>query len=88
MVCPDHVSQPKPNPEPLLLNCRQLGCAVDQAIYVGDHRRDIEAGRAAGIYTIAAGYGYVHHEEDPSDWGADSLAERSEELTALIADAL
>jgi phosphoglycolate phosphatase len=88
VVCPDHVNRPKPNPEPLLLNCSQLDCAVNEAIYIGDHRRDIEAGRAAGMYTIAAGYGYIHREENPADWGADSLALRSEELPALIADAL
>lgn len=88
VVCPDHVSQPKPHPEPLLLNCSQLGCDVREAIYIGDHRRDIEAGRAAGMYTIAAAYGYIHADEDPADWGADSLAKNSEDLAALIADAL
>lgn len=87
VVCPDHVSQPKPAPEPLLLNCSQLRCAVDEVIYVGDHRRDIEAGRAAGMYTIAAAYGYIHADEDPADWGADDLAAGSEELPALIAAA-
>ena len=87
VVCPDHVSQPKPDPEPLLLNCSQLQCAVDEVIYVGDHRRDIEAGRAAGMYTIAAAYGYIHADENPADWGADSLAASSKELPALIAAA-
>jgi phosphoglycolate phosphatase len=88
VVCPDHVSQPKPHPEPLLLNCSQLDCDVHEVIYIGDHRRDIEAGRAAGMYTIAAAYGYIHADEDPADWGADSLAFHSEDLAALIADAL
>ena len=82
VVCPHHVSRPKPHPEPLLLNCGQLGCGVDEAIYIGDHRRDIEAGQAAGIYTIAAAYGYIHHDEDPAAWGADS-----EDLMTLIAEA-
>ena len=87
VVCPDHVSRPKPHPEPLLLNCSQLGCDVREVIYIGDHRRDIEAGRAAGIYTIAAAYGYIHDDEDPAGWGADALATRSEDLADLIAAA-
>ena len=87
LVCPDHVSRPKPDPEPLLLNCTQLACNPAEVIYIGDHRRDIDAGRAAGMYTIAAGYGYVHADDDPAAWGANSLAWHSRELHALIADA-
>lgn len=88
VVCPDHVSHPKPDPEPLLLNCRQLGCEPREVIYIGDHRRDIEAGRAAGIYTIAAAYGYIHHDEDPQSWQADAIAESGEMLLDLVAGAL
>ena len=84
IVCPDHVSRPKPDPEPLLLNCAQLGCEPGSAIYIGDHRRDIEAGRAAGIYTIAAAYGYIAPGERVSDWGADAVAASSEELMKRI----
>lgn len=87
IVCPDHVSQPKPHPEPLLLNCRHLACAPAEAIYIGDHRRDIDAGRAAGLYTIAAAYGYIHSDEDPADWEADSLATDSQQLHQLISTA-
>jgi 2-phosphoglycolate phosphatase len=87
IVCPDHVSQPKPHPEPLLLNCRQLRCKPDQAIYIGDHLRDIKAGRSAGMYTIAAAYGYIHHADDPDSWGADAVAASGHELAALISAA-
>jgi 2-phosphoglycolate phosphatase len=87
IVCPDHVSQPKPHPEPLLLNCQQLQCKPDQAIYIGDHQRDIDAGRNAGIYTIAAAYGYIHHTDDPDNWGANAVARSGDELAALIAAA-
>jgi phosphoglycolate phosphatase len=87
IVCPDHVSQTKPHPEPLLLNCRQLQCKPDQAIYIGDHLRDIEAGRSAGMYTIAAAYGYIHHADDPDNWGADAVAGSGGELAALISAA-
>lgn len=74
LVCPDHVSQTKPHPEPLLLACARLGCAPDQTIYVGDHPRDIEAGKAACMTTIAAAYGYLPHEPPIADWGADHIS--------------
>lgn len=71
VVCPDHVQRRKPDPEPLLLACQQCGCAPAQAIYLGDHVRDIEAGRAAGLLTAACDWGYIHPEDDPDCWGAD-----------------
>ncbi|MEM0954365.1 MAG: HAD-IA family hydrolase [Pseudomonadota bacterium] len=84
VVCPDDVSQPKPHPEPLLLNCLQLGAKPKRCVYIGDHRRDIEAGNAAGMYTIAAAYGYVHKADDPRDWGADAIAETAADLQQLL----
>jgi phosphoglycolate phosphatase len=84
VVCPDDVSERKPHPESLLRNCNELGCSPAEAIYVGDHLRDIEAGRRAGIYTIAAGYGYIEPGDDPYGWGADAYAQHSSELAGLI----
>jgi len=84
VVCPDDVAQRKPHPESLLRNCRELHCVPGEAIYVGDHRRDIEAGRAAGMYTIAAAYGYIEPGDDPDAWGADARAGHSTELFSLI----
>ena len=83
-MCPDDVNNRKPHPESLYLNCRQLGCAPHEAVYVGDHLRDVEAGRSAGMYTIAAAYGYIEPDDDPQSWGADALANCSTELTDLI----
>ena len=84
VVCPDDVSERKPHPESLLRNCHELGCSPDQAIYVGDHLRDIEAGRRAGMYTIAAAYGYIEPGDDPGSWGADAHAERSADLQTIL----
>jgi len=84
VVCPDDVGERKPHPESLYRNCLELGCAPHEAIYIGDHARDIEAGRRAGMYTIAAGYGYIEPGDDPRRWGADALAACSTELPRLI----
>jgi 2-phosphoglycolate phosphatase len=84
VVCPDDVAARKPHPESLYRNCRELNCSPAEAIYVGDHRRDIEAGRRAGIYTIAAAYGYIEPGDDPRGWGADAHAGSSDALLELI----
>ncbi|MCG8518503.1 MAG: phosphoglycolate phosphatase [Pseudomonadales bacterium] len=84
VVCPDHVSQRKPHPEAILLACRQLNVVPDHGIYVGDHRRDIEAGRNAGMTTIAVRYGYIEQPEEVDLWQADEVAATVDELAKLI----
>ena len=86
LVCPDDVKDRKPHPESLYLNCREIGCAPHEAIYVGDHLRDVDAGKRAGMYTVAAAYGYIEPGDDPAAWGADALAHCSTELAALLLD--
>jgi 2-phosphoglycolate phosphatase len=71
VVCPDHVSRSKPDPEPMLLACSQCGCSPAEAVYLGDHLRDIQAGRAAGMTTISCAWGYIDADENIDSWGAD-----------------
>ncbi|ALO46291.1 HAD-IA family hydrolase [Pseudohongiella spirulinae] len=84
LICPDHVSHSKPHPEPLLLACKRLGCEPEASIYVGDHPRDIEAGRAAGMATIAAAYGYLPPESPIDDWQADFIAASTDDISRYI----
>jgi 2-phosphoglycolate phosphatase len=84
VVCPDDVTHRKPHPEPLYLNCKQLECSPHEAVYIGDHIRDIEAGRRAGIYTVAAAYGYIETHDDPANWNANATVQCSTELAALL----
>lgn len=87
-ICPDHVEQPKPHPEPLLLACSQIGCDAIEAIYVGDHRRDIEAGRNAEMQTIAAAYGYINADDPADDWDADRIAQSVTDVEFFIRERL
>jgi len=84
VICPDDVSQTKPHPEALFLGCEQIGCSPQQAIYVGDHQRDIEAGQRAGMYTLAATYGYIEEDDDPDLWGANKQVAHSTDLATHI----
>lgn len=84
LVCPDHVSQPKPHPEGILLACKKTGIQPADCIYVGDHLRDIQAGQTAGTMTIAVGWGYIGDEEHHNQWGADWVADNPEDLAPLL----
>lgn len=84
VVCPEDVVNRKPHPESLYRNCRELQCAPHEAIYIGDHARDIKAGRQAGMYTIAAAYGYIEPGDNPLHWGANAQAAHSTDLLQLI----
>lgn len=84
IVSGDTLPQRKPHPAPLLHAAQQAGVSAKSSVYIGDDRRDIQAGRAAGMTTIAAGYGYITPDEDPADWGADHLVPGISELSDLL----
>ena len=84
LICPDHVSHPKPHPEPLYLAASELQVKSDKCLYVGDHLRDIESGRNAGMQTVAALYGYIEDNEDPSSWKADFSINSILEILPLL----
>ena len=63
IICPDHVSISKPDPEGILLACKKLDVAPDNTIYLGDHLNDLMAGQAAGTKVLGCLYGYSLDEE-------------------------
>lgn len=72
-VSADEVTQTKPHPEPLFKAAAMAGVDAGRCIYVGDHPRDIEAGRRAGMLTVAAGWGYIHEDDRIENWQADVI---------------
>lgn len=90
VISGDTTAHAKPHPAPLLEGARRLGMAPEQCWYVGDDLRDIEAGRAAGMVTVACAWGYCGAIE-PAGWGADLLldtpADLLETLRGMIAPA-
>lgn len=73
VISGDTTPHKKPHPEPLLEGARRAGHPPATTVYIGDAQRDIEAGRAAGMRTLAAAYGYVQPNEDLQAWGADGI---------------
>lgn len=80
VVSGDTTTNRKPHPEPMLLACSQAGSSPVQCLYVGDAVRDIEAGRAAGMPTLVALFGYIGKHETPDTWGADGMIESPREI--------
>ena len=86
LVCPEDVTHTKPDPEPMYLAAKQLNLDAKDIIYVGDHPRDIDAGRNAEMYTILAAYGYlpIESRDDLNAWQADAIIQTVTELHQLL----
>ncbi|BAZ94571.1 2-phosphoglycolate phosphatase [Thiohalobacter thiocyanaticus] len=87
VVSGDTVEPNKPHPAPLLHACHQTGSMAGQCIYVGDAERDIQAGRAAGMHTLVALFGYLAAADDPAAWQADGLINAPGDIMEFILSA-
>jgi 2-phosphoglycolate phosphatase len=73
----------KPHPAPLFAAAKTIDCAPPSCIYVGDDERDIQAGKAAGMQTIAVRFGYLNG-SNPDAWGADNVVNTPAEILGKI----
>ncbi len=84
VVSGDDAPQPKPSPATLLLASEQIAIPPEHCIYVGDAERDIQAGKAAGMKTVVALFGYIDVTDKPVEWGADALISSPQEVLGLL----
>jgi N-acetyl-D-muramate 6-phosphate phosphatase len=80
IVSGDTLAVRKPDPAPLLHAAELIQRKAVQCVYVGDDKRDVAAGRAAGMRTAVALYGYIENGDDPRQWGADDMIDDIEHL--------
>jgi 2-phosphoglycolate phosphatase len=85
IISGDTTAHAKPHPLPLLEAARRLNVAPERCVYVGDDERDIVAGLAAGMATVAVSYGYLGQNSDTSQWGAHATINSANALLQLIA---
>jgi phosphoglycolate phosphatase len=83
-VSGDSTPERKPHPLPLLTAAERIGIDAGRCWYVGDDPRDIEAGNAAGMTTVIAGWGYIDDNARLDDWGADHRLYSPSELQQLL----
>jgi 2-phosphoglycolate phosphatase len=84
LVCGDTTPHAKPHPEPLLEAARRLAVLPADCVYVGDDLRDVQAGRAAGMSTVVAAWGYLGLGERVEAWDADAIINHPVELLNLL----
>jgi N-acetyl-D-muramate 6-phosphate phosphatase len=84
IVSGDDAPQPKPSPATLLLACSLVGVRPENCIYVGDAERDIQAGKAAGMKTVVALFGYIDKTDTPQEWGADAMIKTPADLLSFL----
>lgn len=86
VICADQVAQGKPSPESLFLACNNLKLKPSDCIYVGDHKRDIDAGINANIETVAVSWGYFPKSTNLEDWNPDLIVNTPHEIAAYLFD--
>lgn len=86
LVGGDSTPHIKPHPAPLLLACELTGIAPENCIYIGDDERDIVAGKAAGMATLVAAYGYCDFDPAIASWQADYVSEHAQEILPHVLD--
>lgn len=84
VVSGDTLPEKKPHPAPLLHACKQINAKPSQSIYIGDDERDVEAGRRAGMTTLAATWGYIVEHDDPDLWNADGIIRQPQEIIGWL----
>ncbi|MCB6183130.1 HAD-IA family hydrolase [Leeia sp. TBRC 13508] len=84
VVSGDTVGVAKPDPKPMYHAAAELGVAPSDCWYVGDAQRDIDAGKAAGMFTVLANYGYISSTDTPTEWGADITIDQPAQLITHI----
>ncbi len=82
----DTTGHAKPHPAPLLEAARRSGVAPEHCVYVGDDARDIQAGKAAGMPTVAVRWGYLGQGEPIEAWGADAIFDRPSQLLDWLSE--
>jgi len=87
VVSGDTTPYTKPHPAPLIEAARRLGIAPQRCLYVGDDERDVVAGRAAGMGTVVATYGYLGNGADSTQWGAQAAISSPLQLLQLLPSA-
>ncbi|MGE0100561.1 MAG: phosphoglycolate phosphatase [Hydrogenophaga sp.] len=84
IISGDTTPHSKPHPAPLLEAARRMSVSPIECIYVGDDERDIRAGQAAGMRTVAARYGYLGAGANVAAWGASAEVSSPLELLNLL----
>ena len=80
VICSDQLKNSKPDPEGILRACKLMNVSPHDTLYVGDHPKDIQAAKAAGVTSIAVRWGYIPDDSPIEDWQADLIIKHPAEI--------
>lgn len=83
IISGDSAARPKPAPDPMHMAAQQISLAESACLYVGDDLRDVQAGQAAGMETVAVRWGYLGVDTPIEQWGADWIIDTPDQLLGL-----
>ena len=84
VVSGDTLNESKPHPAPMLHACKLADSEPAHCVYIGDAKRDIEAGINAGMHTLVALFGYLHDDDEPQNWQADDMIDTPMDLLTWL----
>jgi len=84
VICADTAGVAKPDPKPILDACEEIGVEPDNAVYIGDDERDVQAAHAAGMPCVALRCGYIRKGQNPDDWNADYVLDTTQGLRVWL----
>ncbi len=84
VISGDTTPHAKPHPAPLLEAARRMSLPPESCAYVGDDLRDVQAGKAAAMQTVAVAWGYLGLAEPIGAWGADHVIESPKQLLNVL----
>lgn len=84
VISGDTAAKPKPDAAPLLMACDIAGVLPEHTLYVGDDERDVVAGRAAGMRTVIAAWGYLGGSNPVAEWGGDIVIDAPSDVPGLL----
>lgn len=84
VVAGDTTPHSKPHPAPLLFAANEMALQPEKIVYIGDDLRDVQAGFAAGMVTVAAAYGYCGTDLPPAMWHAQHIVDSPGQLQRLL----
>lgn len=84
IISGDSAKRAKPYPDSLFLAANELSIDPKKCIYIGDHKRDIDAGKSAGMKTIGALFGYIENKDEALKWDANYYVNSPDEIWPLF----
>ncbi|ABG40988.1 phosphoglycolate phosphatase [Paraglaciecola sp. T6c] len=84
VISGDTLEKRKPHPLPLIHAANAMNINPTECWYIGDAKRDIDAAKAANMFSVVANYGYIGPEHRSDSWNADLYIDQPQAILAHL----